>query len=49
MVYYTWEDAEYRDYMNLILRNIEPRFAEAGSILFNELDEVNEVIFISKG
>ena len=35
--------------MTLILRNLEPRFAEEDSILFNELDEVDEVIFISKG
>ncbi len=31
------------------LRNLEPRIEMKGSILFEELDEVNEIIFVQKG
>lgn len=32
-----------------ILRNLLPRYEKAGTILFAENEEVNELIFISKG
>ena len=32
-----------------ILTCLEPRFEEKGTILYNELEEMNEVIFFSKG
>ena len=35
--------------MKEIILNLEPRHEHAGSVLFKELDEVNELIFISKG
>lgn len=47
--YYTWEDTEYRDFMMELLTKLEPRFENAGSILFEELDEINEIFFVSKG
>ena len=31
------------------LLNLEPRNEEAGVIVYNELDEINEVIFFNKG
>ena len=35
--------------MTLILLNLEPRFEEAGKILYDELEEINEVMFLSSG
>lgn len=32
-----------------ILKNLEPRFEEKDTILIEELDEVNEIIFLEKG
>ena len=31
------------------MTNLEPRIEKAGSVLFEELDEINEVIFIMVG
>jgi len=35
--------------MMRILTNLAPRHCNAGHILFEENDEVNEIIFVSKG
>lgn len=35
--------------MMQILRNLEPRLEKAGSILIEELDEVNEIFYVIKG
>jgi hypothetical protein len=32
-----------------VLTSLEPRIEKAGSVLFEELDEINEVIFVMKG
>lgn len=32
-----------------LLQYLEPRHEDAGTILFQELDEINEVIFIETG
>ena len=32
-----------------ILKRLSPRFEEAGEILWNEIDEQNEIIFFEKG
>lgn len=47
--YYTWVDQNYRDFMNTLLTNLEPRRDNKHSILVDELDEFNEISFISKG
>lgn len=46
---YTWFDDSYRFFMLEILKNLEPRFEEKDTILIEELDEVNEIIFLEKG
>ena len=46
--FYTWADPEYQNLMLMILENLEPRFEEKGSYLFDG-NEVREVIFIQKG
>ena len=47
--YYTWEDDIYENFMSNVLTKLEPRIEYKDTILFEELDEVNEVLFISKG
>jgi len=47
--FYTWEDQVYREFMLQILMNLEPRHELAGATLFEELEEINEVLFISRG
>lgn len=49
MEYYTWNDFEYRNFMMSILKNLKPRQERAGVILFDENEEVNELVFISRG
>lgn len=47
--FYTWQHSEYQAFMITILQSLEPiRFA-ARTLIFNELDDVNEVVFIEKG
>jgi CRP-like cAMP-binding protein len=45
----TWEDSSYREFMLAILSHLEPRFEKKGTVLFEELQEISEVIFIGKG
>ena len=35
--------------MMQILMNLEPRYEEQGTQLFQELDEFNDIIFVQKG
>ena len=44
--FYTWEDQDYREFMMGILRTLEPRLEFADSILFSQLEEINEIIFV---
>ena len=47
--FYTWKDAAYRNFMMELMYALEPREEEAHVLLFNELEEVNEVLFFVKG
>jgi len=47
--YYSWADEDFRDFMRQILICLEPRHEEINTILFNELDEFTEILFINKG
>lgn len=47
--YYGMEDQEYRQFMTNLLKSLEPRQEDAFTMLFEELDEIREVIFIEKG
>ena len=39
----------YRDFMISLLQGLEPRFEEKGSLLFDELQEISEIVFIIRG
>tara|TARA_B110000285_G_scaffold154438_1_gene172301 strand:+ start:997 stop:2052 length:1056 start_codon:yes stop_codon:yes gene_type:complete len=47
--YYNMEDQEYRKFMLQLLKDLEPRQEDAYTMLFEELDEIREVIFIERG
>lgn len=47
--YYKWTDQIYRDFMMSLLELLEPRQEEAGAILFDELEDLQEIIFHEKG
>ena len=47
--FYTWNHQVYRNFMIDMLRNLEPRREAANVVIYDELDEVNEVIFINQG
>lgn len=47
--FYTWDNPHYRNFMFDLLKCLEPRILARNEVVFNELDEVNEVIFIMSG
>lgn len=47
--YYDWDDQIYRDFMIELFMQLEPRFEQKGSILYHELEEIQEILFIENG
>ena len=47
--YYTWQDQIYRDFMMQILQKLEPRYMSKNQMIFEELDDINEIIFVQQG
>lgn len=47
--FYTFYDFQYRRFMESLLNCLEPRREERNVIIYDELDEVNEVIFFEEG
>jgi hypothetical protein len=47
--FYTWEDPEYHDFMNTLLKKLNPIEYQKHTIIANELDEFNELIFCQTG
>ena len=47
--FYTWTDQIYRAFMVQVLQNLECLREEKYVILYNELDEMNEVLFFETG
>lgn len=48
-IYFGWEDQAYREFMIALLRNLEPRFEPKWTILYQELEEISEIFFVSNG
>ena len=46
---FTWQDVEYQEFMIEIMTYLEPRKADRQEILFEELEDIEEVLFFSKG
>jgi len=47
--YYNWCHFDYQNFMIAILQRLEPIQFQAKKIIYNELDDVNEVVFIEQG
>ena len=47
--FYTWNHSEYRNFMIDMLRLLQPRQEGGNVVIYKELDEINEVIFINSG
>lgn len=47
--FFTWDDQNYRSFMIDILQNLECRREDKYIVLYNELDEMNEVLFFEIG
>uniref|UniRef100_A0A7S3FW38 Cyclic nucleotide-binding domain-containing protein n=1 Tax=Strombidium rassoulzadegani TaxID=1082188 RepID=A0A7S3FW38_9SPIT len=47
--FYTWNDVQYQNFMINILKSLEPRQFGRREVIYVELDEVNEILFIEKG
>jgi hypothetical protein len=47
--FYTWENEKYRKFMLDVLVALEPRIQRANSVIFDELQDINEVIFFEQG
>ena len=47
--FYTWNHSEYRNFMIDMLRLLQPRQERANVVIYKELDEINEIIFINSG
>ena len=44
--HYTWQDQSYKDFMFMFLKALEPRREAAGTIILEQLEGVNEILFI---
>lgn len=47
--YYTWDDQIYRGFMVTVLQRLEPRFICKGTVLYHELEEIQEIFFQENG
>ena len=47
--YYTFEDKDYSDFITEIFKILEVRRIPAKFLITEELEEVNDVIFVEKG
>jgi hypothetical protein len=47
--FYSFNDQIYQDFMMSIMRNLEPIQVPPRTIIFNELDETQEIYFFMKG
>ena len=47
--YYNWNDKRYSRFMIALLRALEPRKFKKDEIILRDQDEVEEIIFITKG
>ena len=47
--FYTWFNFDYQNFMIEVLQKLEPIFIKSKTVMYNELDDVNEVTFIQQG
>jgi len=47
--YYNWEDSQWSSYMMEIMQNLEPRHIVADETIYDDMEEVEEIIFVTSG
>lgn len=47
--FYTWHDSEYKKFMLMIFEHLVPRCESEGTIIQDEFDEINELLFFNSG
>ena len=47
--FYNWKDTFYSDFMSKVLTLLEPRHEKKHTVIIDENEECNEIIFIMKG
>jgi hypothetical protein len=47
--FYTWDDFTYRGFMMNLLKRLEPRFVSKNTLLYQELEEIQEIFFQENG
>ena len=47
--FYNWGHQVYRDFMMEVLRKLQPRREDVGTVLMAEMDECLEMFFVMKG
>lgn len=47
--YYSWDDSQWSSYMMDIMRNLEPRHFTVGETIYDDMEEVEEIIFVVSG
>ncbi|TNV72556.1 hypothetical protein FGO68_gene14318 [Halteria grandinella] len=47
--YYTWGDKVYSSFMIKLLQHLEPRQFKKKDVIFRDLEEVDEILFVVKG
>ena len=46
---YTWDNYNYRSFMIALLHGLQPRKYDKGELIYTQLEEINEVIFVERG
>ncbi len=47
--YYSWDDSQWSSYMMSIMQNLEPRQFASGETIYDDMEEVEEIIFVVSG
>lgn len=47
--YYSWDDSQWSSYMMIMMQNLEPRQFAAGDTIYDDMEDVEEIIFVVSG
>lgn len=48
-IFMTWQEQPFREYVVMLLTKLEPRFEHRRTIIYDELEDVNDLLFVHKG
>ena len=48
-IYYTWNNIKWSSFMMKIMRLLEPRQYLSDQVIYRDLEEVHEIIFVTAG